>query len=128
MIWVLGILQIISIKIGWWVYKVYFTQPPHNHPPIFWSYPMTILLVYGPSAGIVGLIIAAFFLTAHPWTFLVFTLLFWSYYGHKARSTTQSSIMPTLAENGVEFEPLSTEELLADIRAHKWKSPPNKEP
>jgi hypothetical protein len=117
MIWLLAVLQVAFIWIGWWVYNSYFTQPRHNHPPIFWNPLTRTLLIYGPSIGIIGLVIAAFFLTSHPWIFLFFTLAFWGYCGHKRKTTAPEHIMPVLTENGVKLEAVSTEELLKDIRA-----------
>ncbi|MGQ0526714.1 MAG: hypothetical protein ACT4OY_01580 [Alphaproteobacteria bacterium] len=119
MIWLLAALQVAFIWIGWWVYNSYFTQPRHNHPPIFWNPVARALLIYGPSIGIVGLVIAAFFLTSHPWPFLIFTLVSWGYCGHKRKTAVPGHIMPVLTEDGVKLEAISTEELLEDIRSQK---------
>lgn len=90
MILIFLILQVIFVKIGWWVYRVYFTEPKYSHPPIFWKPHMRLLLAYGPSTGMLGLAIAAFFLTTHPWYFLLFTLVFWGYCGHKYKHMSPS--------------------------------------
>ncbi len=119
MIWLLAVLQVAFVWIGWWVYNSYFTQPRHNHPSIFWNPLTRTLLIYGLSIGIVGLVIAAFFLTSHPWLFLFFTLVFWGYCGHKKKAVAPGHIMPVLTEDGVKLEPFSTEELLKDIRGPK---------
>ncbi len=125
MIWLLAVLQVAFVWIGWWVYNSYFTQPKHNHPPIFWNPLIRTLLIYGPSIGIVGLVIASFFLTSHPWPFLIFTLVFWGYCGHKRKTAAPGHIMPVLTEDGVRLETVSTKELLKDIRTQKQGVPQN---
>lgn len=127
MIWLLAILQVACVKIGWWVYQVYFTQPSYNHPSIFWNPLMRTLLIYGPSMGIVALAISAFFLTSHPWLFLVSTIVFWGYCGHKRNTAIQSHTIPSLSDKEVGIEPFSDEELLADIRKHKQEISQNKD-
>lgn len=125
MIWLLIILQIIFVKISWWVYNAYYTQPKYNHPPIFWNPLARTLLVYGPLTGIFGLVITAFFLTYHPWLFLFFTLAFWVYCGHKRNTAPPGFVMPVLTEDGIKLEEVSAEEFLKDIRSHKRESSPN---
>lgn len=125
MIWLLIILQIIFVKIGWWVYNAYYTQPKYNHPPIFWNPLARTLLVYGPLTGILGLVITAFFLTSHPWLFLFFTLAFWVYCGHKRNTALPGFVMPVLTEDGIKLEEVSAEEFLKDIRSQKRESSPN---
>lgn len=125
MIWLLAVLQVAFVWMGWWVYNSYFTQPRHNHPPIFWNPLTRTLLIYGPSIGIVGVAIAAFFLTAHPWLFMFFTLVFWGYCGHRRKVAAPGHIMPVLTEDGVTLEAVSTEELLKDIRAQKRETAQN---
>lgn len=123
MIWIFAILQVIFMRIGWWVYNSYFTEPRHNHPAIFWNPLGRTLLIYGPTVGIVGLVIAAFFLTSHPWFFLGFTLILWGYGGYKRKATAQGYIItPVLTEDGVVMEALSTEELLKDICAFRHEA------
>ncbi|MBK6896185.1 MAG: hypothetical protein IPH06_06310 [Alphaproteobacteria bacterium] len=123
MIWIFGILQVIFIQIGWWVYNSYFIQPRHNHPAIFWNPLLRTLLIYGPTVGIVGLVIAAFFLTSHPWFFLGFTLILWGFGGRKKKASAPDCIiMPVLSEEGVVMEAVSTDELLKDIRAFRHDS------
>lgn len=119
MIWLLAVLQVAFVWIGWWVYNSYFTQPRHNHPPVFWNPLIRTLLIYGPTIGIVGLVITAFFLTSHPWLFLLFTLAFWGYCGHKRKTAAPEHIMPVLTEDGVKLESFSAEELLKNIRGQK---------
>lgn len=75
MIWIFLILQIILVRIGWWVYHTYFTQPRYNHPRIFWNPVARFILEYGPTTGIIGLVVAGFFFTSHPWLFLLLTVI-----------------------------------------------------
>ena len=127
MIWIFGIFQIIFIQIGWWGYNSYLTQPRHNHPAIFWNPLARTLLIYGPTVGIVGLVIAAFFLTSHPWFFLGFTLILWGYGGRKKKAAAPGYIItPVMTEDGVVMEALSTEELLKDIRAYRQEVSENR--
>ena len=100
-------------------------QPKHNRPPIFWNPILCRLLVYGPFIGIIGLVISAFALTGHPWLFLLFTVIWWAYNGHKRKSSHQGYIMPVLTEDGVKLETISTEKLLEDIRAQKQETTRN---
>ncbi len=121
MIWLLIIAQIILIQVGWWVYGSYFTQPKHNHPSIFWNPIARMLLVYGPTIGIIGTIALAFYLTDHGGLFLVLTLIWWGYSGYKRKKVSggHENFMPILTEGGVKIAPSSSEDLLSDIRAHK---------
>lgn len=126
MIWILGILQIFCVWIGWWVYRSYYTQPRYNHPAIFWNPLTRTLLTCGPTIGIVGLVITAFFLTAHPWIFLIFTLIVLGYNGRKSTTIAPEYAMPVLTEDDTQFEAFSTDNLLEDIRAHKLDVARNK--
>lgn len=127
MIWLLIILQIIFVKIGWWVYNAYYTQPKYNHPAIFWNPLARLVLSYGPLIGIVGLVVAAFFITDHPWMFLIFTLCWWIYCGHKRNTESSKLLMPVLTEDGIEMEMFTTEELVKDIDLAKRGNGHNKQ-
>lgn len=118
MIWILIILQMGLIKLGWWVYNSYFMQPQHLHPPVFWDPFTRFVLIFGPSVGIIILITAAFTLTPYFLLFLIFTIVWFGYSGHKNKSRMQKHLMPTLTKDGISMEEFSTEEILEDIRSY----------
>jgi magnesium-transporting ATPase (P-type) len=120
MIWILMLLQAVFMWIGWWVYNVYYTEPKHAHPSIFWNPLARAILAYVPTIGIFVLIVSAFFITNHPWFFLIFSVVLLLFSAHKMKKQETAHIMPVLTEDGIEFETFTTEELRNDIR--KWKA------
>lgn len=91
-IWLLILLQIILIHTNWWAYNAYYMRPAFNQPQIFWNPLTRKLLLTLPWVGIIGLIVSAFFLTDHPWIFLLFTVSWWGMIGYRgyARLRKQS--------------------------------------
>lgn len=74
---VLGVLQVIAILTFRWVGRVYMTQPSFNHPDIFRNPTVAAILVYGPIAAMVVMVVLAFLLTDHPWWFLALSIAGW---------------------------------------------------
>ena len=67
---ILVIVQVLNLLVYWWVGNVFFSQPRHNHPRIFWNPTARLLLGYGPLIMLALLVVLAFFVTRSPWWFL----------------------------------------------------------
>lgn len=71
----LGVCQLVFLALYRWVGKRYILVPKHEHPAIFWNKSIAMALCTIPTLGMLGTIVAAFFVTASPWSFLALSLL-----------------------------------------------------
>ncbi|OFW87506.1 MAG: hypothetical protein A3J37_07285 [Alphaproteobacteria bacterium RIFCSPHIGHO2_12_FULL_45_9] len=115
---ILVIVQMLFMRISWWVYYSYMTQPRYNHPAIFWNPLVRTILIWGPFVGIASLFFVAFTMTSSPWWFVAFSIIWWMI-GSKLHKPSQTGIlMPTLSEDGITMEAFTPDELIQDIRLH----------
>jgi len=74
---ILMLLQAFLMRVNWWVYYTFITQPKYNHPPIFWNPFVRVILVSGPFIGIALLMFLSFFVTSSPWWFISLSVIWW---------------------------------------------------
>lgn len=85
MIWFLFLAQALFLLISYYVGRYWVFNPPWNHPPIFRNKIFIIILAMIVPLMTIILPIYTFVLDIHPWKFLLFSLVGWSYVSYKAR-------------------------------------------
>jgi hypothetical protein len=74
---ILGVLQVVNLLLYGWVARVFMSQPQWNHPAIFHNAVIRNVLVMGPLAAMVALVVCGFLFTHSPWLFLGLTVAGW---------------------------------------------------